>query len=130
MSRRSVHLTTLTKIFSWASLTKWLTRSASTVKLSLEPAEVWPKKLFHDQSSRKYWIVSGSNSQPLDQLSNSLPTALRCPIFQWFVCLFCCFTSQVNSYGHGGTVSSPNHTFSWARFNKQLTSTSCTFACN
>ena len=29
-----------------------------------------------------------------------------------FVCLFCCFTSQVNSYGHGGTVSSPNHTFS------------------
>ena len=25
--------------------------------------------------------------------------------------LFCCFTSQVNSYGHGGTVSSPNHTF-------------------
>ena len=26
-------------------------------------------------------------------------------------CLFCCFTSQVNSYGHGGTVSSPNHIF-------------------
>ena len=29
----------------------------------------------------------------------------------FFVCLFCCFTSQVNSYGHCGTVSSPNHTF-------------------
>ena len=43
------------------------------------------------------------------------------------VCLFCCFMSQVNSYGHGGTVSSPNHTFSWASFNKQLTSTSCTY---
>ena len=28
----------------------------------------------------------------------------------WF-CLFCCFMSQVNSYGHGGTVSSPNNTF-------------------
>ena len=28
-----------------------------------------------------------------------------------FICLFCCFTSQVNSYGHGRTVSSPNHTF-------------------
>ena len=27
-----------------------------------------------------------------------------------FVCLFCCFTSQVNSYGHCGTVSSLNHT--------------------
>ena len=25
--------------------------------------------------------------------------------------LFVCFTSQVNSYGHCGTVSSPNHTF-------------------
>ena len=32
-------------------------------------------------------------------------------ILVMFVCLFCCFTSQVNSYGHGGTVSSPNHTF-------------------
>ena len=45
----------------------------------------------------------------------------------FFVCLFCCFTSQVNSYGHCGTVSSPNHTFSWASLNKQLTSTSCTY---
>ena len=44
-----------------------------------------------------------------------------------FVCLFCCFTSQVYSYGHCGTVSSPNHTFSWASLNKQLTSTSCTY---
>ena len=35
-----------------------------------------------------------------------------------FVCLFCCFTSQVNSYGHGGTVSSPNHTFSWVELNQ------------
>ena len=41
-----------------------------------------------------------------------------------FLCFFCFFTSQVNSYGHGGTVSSPNHTFSWASLNKQLTSTS------
>ena len=35
-------------------------------------------------------------------------------------------TSQVNSYGHGGSVSSPNNTFSWANLNKQLTSSSCT----
>ena len=30
-----------------------------------------------------------------------------------YVCLFvfCCFTSTVNNYGHGGTVSLPNHTF-------------------
>ena len=44
-----------------------------------------------------------------------------------FVCLFCCFTSQVNSYGHCETVSSPNHTFSWAGLNKRLTSNSCTY---
>ena len=42
-------------------------------------------------------------------------------------CLFCCFTSQVNCYGHCGTVSLPNYTFSWASLNKQLTSTSCTY---
>ena len=24
-------------------------------------------------------------------------------------CLFCCFTSQVNYFGHGETVSSPYH---------------------
>ena len=48
---------------------------------------------------------------------------------QWhkFVCLFCCFASQVNSYGHGVTVSSPNHIFSWASLNKQLISTLCTY---
>ena len=40
---------------------------------------------------------------------------------------FCCFTSQVNSYGHCGKVSSPNHTFSWAGLNKRLTSNSCTY---
>ena len=43
-----------------------------------------------------------------------------------FVC-FCCFTSQVNSYGHCGTVSSPKHTFSWAGLNKLLTSNLCTY---
>ena len=44
------------------------------------------------------------------------------------VCLFVLLlTSQVNSYGHGGTVSSPYHTFSWACLIKQLTSASCTY---
>ena len=41
-------------------------------------------------------------------------------------CLFCCFTCQVNSYGHGGMVSSSNHTFSRTSLN-MLT---YTFACN
>ena len=48
-----------------------------------------------------------------------------------FVCLFCCFKSQVNSYGHGGTVSTANHTFSWTSLNKWLTVLRAhTFACN
>ena len=33
----------------------------------------------------------------------------------------------INSYVHGGTVSSPNHTFSWESLNKRLTSTLCTY---
>ena len=44
-----------------------------------------------------------------------------------FVCFVASFTSQVNSYGHGGMVSSPNHTFSWASLSKGLTRTSCTY---
>ena len=44
-------------------------------------------------------------------MSNSLDPDQAQVMFCLFVCLFCCFTSQVNSYGHGGTVSSPNHTF-------------------
>ena len=47
----------------------------------------------------------------------------RCDVF---VC-FCCFTSHVNSYGHCGTVSSLNHTFSWAGLSKRLTSNLCTY---
>ena len=43
----------------------------------------------------------------------------QCGPFIFFL-FFCCFMSQVSSYGHGGTVSSPNHTFSWAMLNKQL----------
>ena len=48
----------------------------------------------------------------------------------WYTlfCLFCCFTSQINSYGHCGTVSSPNHTFSWAGLKKRLTSNLCTYS--
>ena len=44
-----------------------------------------------------------------------------------FVCLFCCFTSHVNSYGHCVPVSSLNHTFSWAGLSKRLTSNLCTY---
>ena len=43
-----------------------------------------------------------------------------------FVCFYC-FTSHVNSYSHCGTVSSLNHTFSWAGLSKRLTSNLCTY---
>ena len=43
----------------------------------------------------------------------------------FFLSFFCCFTSQFKSYGHGGTVSSPSHTYSWASSKMQLSSTSC-----
>ena len=39
------------------------------------------------------------------------PFKLQRPSERWLVGWFCCFTSQVNSYGHCGTVSSPNHIF-------------------
>ena len=57
-------------------------------------------------------------------LSFAMP--LCTSVYVCFVC-FCCFTSQVHSYGHWGTVSSLNHTFSWAGLNKRLTSNLCTY---
>ena len=47
------------------------------------------------------------------------------------LCFFCCccFTSQVNSYCHGGTVSSPNHTFFLGKL-EQAVLRAHTFACN
>ena len=63
----------------------------------------------------------------LKRLILQLRTFFEFFYFLFFLVWFCCFTSQVNSYGHCGTVSSPNHTFSWAGLNKRLTSNSCTY---
>ena len=38
-------------------------------------------------------------------------TIMEIKVFVLSLNSFCCFTSQVNSYSHGGTVSSPNHIF-------------------
>ena len=43
--------------------------------------------------------------------------------FAYFFFVFAALRPNYNSYGHCWTVSSPNHTFSWASLNKQLTST-------
>ena len=94
--------------------------------------------LLKDTSQWRQW---GSNPRHLCLKSSTLPLSHYAPIAacdtgwwkverggqrgpRFFVCLICCFTSQVNSYGPGGPVSSPFHTFSWTSLNKQLTSNS------
>ena len=64
----------------------------------------------------------GLSPTPRRLLVSKTITAMSYKLGQVIVGWFCCFTSQVNSYGHCGTVSSPNHTFSWAGLNKRLTS--------
>ena len=48
---------------------------------------------------------------PLNKHSRSAHATAEAKEQQGLFCLFCCFISQVNSHGHGGTVSSHNHTF-------------------
>ena len=77
-------------------------------------AEVYIKKnikntnLFFFQVLKRFLteINSVSDKEYIFKDVSELSSELLC------FCLFCCFTSQVNSYGHCGTVSSPNHTFS------------------
>ena len=56
----------------------------------------------------------------LSKLNLLWQTFLYPRMFFLFVCLFCCFTSQVNSYGHCGTVSSPNHIFFLGRLEQAV----------
>ena len=80
-----------------------------------------PKNIHFSENPKKYW-----NSEFWTQKIDRAYVCVK--ISEYPPCLFvCCFTSQVNSYGHGGMVSSPNHTFSWASLNKQFTSTLCTY---
>ena len=59
-------------------------------------------------------LTSVDSDEPLQPICK-LRNPKWCSLVGWFWC----FTSQVNSYGHCGTVSSPNHTFSWAGLNKR-----------
>ena len=72
-----------------------------------------------------FWLVSLAEQVSLSQFeqadlgrstlfaikTSKIQLLVKLDVIGCFVCLFCCFTSQVNSYGHGGKVSSPNHTF-------------------
>ena len=69
--------------------------------------------------------VSKCDLFPCDSILHTLVTH---PPEASFVRLFVLLLYvPINSYGYGGTVSSPNHTFSWASLNKRLISTSCTY---
>ena len=73
-----------------------------------------------------HWCLSTTTHTLMIKIALGPPLIHLCAQYM-LVGWFCCFTSQVNSYGHWGTVSSPNHTFSWAGLNKRLTSNSCTY---
>ena len=76
----------------------------------------------------RFTSVTESRYAPVEGESLAVADALeKARYFVLFVCLFCCFTSQVNSYGHCGMVSSPKHTFSCAGLNKRFTSNLCTY---
>ena len=96
-----------------------------------------PCKIMHYESCQENFLGQITNTQPsyinafimqiIVMKSSLILSSNKWALFRLFVCLFCCFTSQVNSYGHCGTVSSPNNTFSWASLNKRLTSKSCAY---
>ena len=81
---------------------------------------VYPLQTKFAGGIKKEWFVRGHKEKVVGTVNSNTHT------FCLFVC-FCCFTSHVNSYGHCGTVSSLNHTFSWAGLSKRLTSNLCTY---
>ena len=91
------------------------------VMKSVKNSESWNPVVDLIASSCSNTITS--NSRPV----HGTETKESRESYTGFVCLFCCFMSQVNSYGHGGTLSLHNHSFSWASLNKRLTYTSCTY---
>ena len=94
------------------------------------PAGIFPRRNFSPQGFFPMGIFSAWQIQLFCIYSHlycvwygSSSVTACCSEFGWF----CCFTSHVNSYGHCRTVSSPDHTFSWAGLNKRLTSNLCTY---
>ena len=89
------------------------------------PTWRWQWKVQIQNSHLKMTMKGSSPEFPLEDDNERFKS--RIPTWRGLVGWFCCFTSQVNSYGHCGTVSSPNHTFSWAGLNKPITSNSCSY---
>ena len=124
----------LTKIseFTVSNYDIWifLTHQKSGKSILTRPKKCWKKPLCKDNLLLTFTTML-SAVVFWKSLYQTVPTQISLlPMEQsviWMLVCFCCFTSQVNSYGHCGTVSSPNHTFSWAGLNKQLTSNLCTY---
>ena len=87
---------------------------------SYYPSQLWHVLMLYTDTRKSYYP-----SQLWHVLM--LFTDTRKSYYPPWLCFFCCFTSQVNSYGYGRTGSSPNHTLFWASLNKLLTSTPCTY---
>ena len=74
-------------------------------------------KTFLSETTRPRALIFGMKHHLVDLYQNCSNNATGRPEGHLFniglyrVGWFCCFTSQVNSYGHCGTVSSPNHFF-------------------
>ena len=73
------------------------------------------------------WLSVESHPQNPEFRISSTTHLLAHKIMSIFICLFLLLYVPVNSCGHGGTVSSPKHTFSWAGLNKRSTSNLCTY---
>ena len=98
-----------------------LFKQALQIKVLFKPV----RTLYIVEHQRLRWVSANAHSPEPSLLTYKVWMLMK--TWARLVGWFCCFTSQVNSYGHCGTVSSPNHTFSWAGLNKRLTSNLCTY---
>ena len=55
-------------------------RLTREIPRKLDEMKITQFRVFHYQSPGKYWTGPGSNSQPLDLQSDTLPTVLQGPV--------------------------------------------------
>ena len=123
-----------TSVCKWIRTNRWIVfvLNAQLLCTRIRPAEyyeIWvmvKSPIINDFSHVHAWSA-GTETNNVIKSKQEKNVVFGVSEKLWLVGWFCCFTSQVNSYGHCETVSSPNHTFSWAGLNKRVTSNSCTY---